>query len=126
MSISRRGFLSVLGAGLAGAAIDPEKLLWTPDKKLISIPKRVIQTSQFSIGDIITMDGFYKVNPVTRKSTRQLMEFVITGYSSGAPTFYPAALDKGPWQNIVIDWTVKPEIRPYLRGRTVGSSSNAA
>jgi hypothetical protein len=40
--MNRRGFLSALiGAGVAAAA-DPEKLLWTPGKKLISIPKATI------------------------------------------------------------------------------------
>lgn len=37
---SRRAFLSsLIGAGVA-AAVDPEKLLWEPGKKLISIPAR--------------------------------------------------------------------------------------
>ncbi len=36
--MNRRLFLSTLAAGLAGATLDPEKLLWTPGKKLISIP----------------------------------------------------------------------------------------
>jgi hypothetical protein len=31
---SRRGFL----AALAGAALDPDRLLWVPGRKLISIP----------------------------------------------------------------------------------------
>jgi hypothetical protein len=40
--MNRRGFLGSLAAGLAGAAaIDPERLLWDPAKKLYSIPKRV-------------------------------------------------------------------------------------
>lgn len=36
--MNRRGFLSLLGLAAASAAVDPEKLLWTPGK-LISIPK---------------------------------------------------------------------------------------
>ena len=35
--MNRRGFLSML----AGAVLDPERLLWVPGKKLISIPKPV-------------------------------------------------------------------------------------
>lgn len=35
--MTRRGLISALLA----AATDPERLLWTPGKKLISIPKRV-------------------------------------------------------------------------------------
>ena len=34
MNLARRGFLGLL----AGAVLDPERLLWTPGKKLISIP----------------------------------------------------------------------------------------
>lgn len=37
--MNRRSFLSsLIGAGVA-ATLDPEKLLWEPGKKLISIPK---------------------------------------------------------------------------------------
>lgn len=36
--MNRRAFFATLTAGLAAAA-DPERLLWTPGKKLISIPK---------------------------------------------------------------------------------------
>ncbi len=34
--MNRRGFL---GAIIAGLAFDPERLLWVPGKKLISVPK---------------------------------------------------------------------------------------
>jgi hypothetical protein len=41
--LTRRGLLSALMAAAAGAAvIDPERLLWVPGKKLISIPKPVV------------------------------------------------------------------------------------
>lgn len=36
--MNRRAFFSTIAAGLAAAA-DPERLLWTPGKKLISIPR---------------------------------------------------------------------------------------
>lgn len=35
---TRRGFLSFFGAAVAGATLDPERLLWKPRTKLISIP----------------------------------------------------------------------------------------
>ena len=36
---SRRGFLGMLGAAAAGFALDPERALWTPGARLISIPR---------------------------------------------------------------------------------------
>jgi hypothetical protein len=38
MKVNRRGFLGALIAGAAAAAVDPERLLWVPGRKLISIP----------------------------------------------------------------------------------------
>ncbi len=35
---SRRGFLSFLGAAVATATLDPERLLWVPGAKVYSIP----------------------------------------------------------------------------------------
>lgn len=35
--MNRRAFLSLVGAGLTAAA-DPERLIWQPGRKLISIP----------------------------------------------------------------------------------------
>jgi hypothetical protein len=40
--VNRRGFLSTLGIGGATLALDPERLLWRPGAKLISIPKPII------------------------------------------------------------------------------------
>lgn len=36
--MNRRGFLSLLGLGAAGLAIDPERLLWVPGQKTIFLP----------------------------------------------------------------------------------------
>ncbi len=38
--MNRRGFLGGLFGTVAALTLDPEKLLWVPGKKLISIPKR--------------------------------------------------------------------------------------
>lgn len=35
---SRRGFLGFLGAAVAGAMLDPERLLWVPGAKVYSLP----------------------------------------------------------------------------------------
>lgn len=67
--MNRRGFLGFLGAAVVGAALDPEKLLWVPGRKLISIPPapKVDAFSLLEIGDIIEIEGRYAVNPVTRQ-----------------------------------------------------------
>jgi hypothetical protein len=39
--MNRRGFLGALAGAIAGASLDPEQLLWTPGRKLISIPSIV-------------------------------------------------------------------------------------
>lgn len=36
--LSRRGLFGVFGAAVAGAALDPERLLWIPGSKVISVP----------------------------------------------------------------------------------------
>lgn len=40
MALNRRGFLGLLATVAAGATLDPERLLWVPGAKLISIPGR--------------------------------------------------------------------------------------
>lgn len=37
--MKRRSFLTGLATLIGGSALDPERLLWVPGKKLISIPK---------------------------------------------------------------------------------------
>jgi hypothetical protein len=39
--MNRRGFLSTLAGAAAALTLDPEKLLWVPGKKTISIPSAV-------------------------------------------------------------------------------------
>lgn len=49
--LGRRGFISSL---LAAAVLDPERLLWVPGRKMISISKpRAVE-----VGDIVSFDGF--------------------------------------------------------------------
>jgi hypothetical protein len=52
--LNRRSFLAILAAGLA---LDPERMLWLPGKKLISIPKpRLaydVRTQKFLTTDIV-------------------------------------------------------------------------
>jgi hypothetical protein len=77
----RRGFLRALGGGFAAFALDPERALWVPGKKLISIAApRVAKadwiplTSQVSVGDIVKIGGLpheyreYRVTAVSQSS----------------------------------------------------------
>ena len=59
---SRRGFLSFIGAALASATLDPERLLWVPGAKTISIPEpRDISSEDISSEVIAAM--FEQVRP---------------------------------------------------------------
>ena len=40
--MNRRNFLQLLGSGIVGFELDPERLLWQPGKKTIFIPKPTI------------------------------------------------------------------------------------
>ena len=60
--MNRRGFLTALAAIAATAVVDPERALWIPGKKLISIPRpSILVTSGWGgppiivrLGDILT------------------------------------------------------------------------
>ena len=81
--MNRRGFLSVLAAGLA-AAVDPERAIWVPGRKLISIPKpQPLVQIYFNVGDIFTIDGKYAINPKTRREMEFLQKYRVTLESYG-------------------------------------------
>jgi hypothetical protein len=63
--MNRRGFFGALAAIAATATLDPERLLWVPGKKLISIPPPVrsfigdwtvciTAGPSFAVGDVLT------------------------------------------------------------------------
>lgn len=56
MNLSRRGFLGAIAAALVA---DPERLLWVPGKKIISIPKpqRVSITAEEIIHQAMRTNG---------------------------------------------------------------------
>lgn len=94
----------MLAAGLA-AAVDPEKSLWVPGRKLISIPKPVSLPTPWLLleefhqryseptavhianeidrllmpGDIITIAGRYQINPRNRREMTGLQKYRVTG-----------------------------------------------
>ena len=54
--MNRRGFLSVLSAVSATAVLDPERLLWVPGAKTISIPP-----IKHCVGDLKCLSGEWAV-----------------------------------------------------------------
>lgn len=72
--MNRRGFLSALISAGVAAAADPERLLWTPGKKLISIPApqpieilRIPDPLPFLIDDLFTLgsdETIYRITSV--------------------------------------------------------------
>lgn len=60
--MNRRGFFAAFAAIAAAATLDPERLLWVPGRKLISIPSvfdlsPVVITAwrgAFRVGDVVT------------------------------------------------------------------------
>lgn len=63
MSISRRHFLAAL-AGAFGIAQDPERLLWTPGAKLISIPKPLPLKSELRITGLYYFNSDVAFTPI--------------------------------------------------------------
>jgi hypothetical protein len=90
--VNRRRFLQFVAAGLAGAAVDVDKLLWQPGKKSIFdlgahvAPTDVIANEvPFLLpGDIFTISGVWVRNPVTgREIIGQLQRFMTTALING-------------------------------------------
>jgi hypothetical protein len=99
--LNRRGFLASLLGVAAGVAIDPERALWVPGAKLISIPKLITPVRPLlSVGDVVTFAGRYAVNPLTRKvaiyldpdtgkSYRFLQRFVVSSVMESQVDLWP-------------------------------------
>ncbi len=87
--MNRRAFLSSLAAFTATMALDPEKLLWVPGKKLISITKPsaslVVSGSEFSDGDIVTFGNSTKMYRIllTVENSLRLEEVKDFGFYGG-------------------------------------------
>lgn len=80
--MNRRGFLHAFGTLAAAAALDPERLLWEPGKKVTfdlgtrppmfdpaynpDVERLYGQfTGVLRAGDVVTIAGVFEVNPVT-------------------------------------------------------------
>lgn len=76
--MNRRAFLSTLAAGLAGAALDPERLLWVPGQKTIFIPaipaSRLVTTDYLQL---LVEEGLRRL-----RSEIEMSRFLNRGYYS--------------------------------------------
>ena len=79
---------------------------WANTGTLITDGWTAAAASRLAAGDIFTIANVFAVNPVTKQSTGQLMQFVVTtaASSDGAgnltATVSPALISGGPFQNI--------------------------
>jgi hypothetical protein len=113
--VNRRGFLSALIAAGTAAAIDPEKLLWEPGRKLISIPKPgppekwvtageaiAHRAALLRTGDIFTVAGVYARNFATGEVTQHLQHFFVGPQNVAYPRaefgILPALRRMSPWE----------------------------
>lgn len=85
--IDRRAFLRRLGFGTVAAAaaatgmLDVERLLWAPGEKTIFIPPQPTIAPLGTLlrkGDVFTIEGRFALNPVTRRATGLLEQFIVT------------------------------------------------
>lgn len=70
--MNRRGFLSFLGAAVVVVQADPDRLVWTPGAKLISIPAPDDMRKLMSVTDYQNL--FFDV-----------LDRMIYGYYAGLP-----------------------------------------
>jgi hypothetical protein len=83
--MNRRAFFTAITGTIAGLAFDPERALWVPGKKLISIPSAPIKIAAiFTVGDLITIGDWpekYIVTGVTESTVDLKMtpEFLAKG-----------------------------------------------
>jgi hypothetical protein len=104
--MKRRTFFAVIGAGLAVSLEDPERLLWVPGRKFVSIPtRRPIGTARLfngstrlKLGDLFEIGG--QRYRVTETSTTSLGFFAasLSPKLVGAPRFH--------WSYSEFEWAV--------------------
>lgn len=75
MSLARRGFLKLLGS--AAVALTLSRTLPGIAGETPTVPEPKSFEYALRKGDIITIEGRYAVNPVTRKTTGHLQNFII-------------------------------------------------
>lgn len=108
MKFNRRGFLELLGSAATVAVIDPDKLLWKPNSKLISIPQTPkIDLAGIFTGQCFTVEVMYAIDPRTLQKTEHLRLFVLArdvnstiSNKDAASYIYPPMIKFGPYRNV--------------------------
>lgn len=56
----------------------------------------------FRLGEVFTIEGYFSVNPLTRKPTSELKRFVVAAVDTQRRqiSFVPAAIESGQYQNV--------------------------
>lgn len=80
MTISRRAFLGSLGVGAAAVAFGGVSLPASVGTITVNATTEAAAAldQTLLVGDIFTISGRYAVNPVTRKATSHLQQFMVT------------------------------------------------
>lgn len=88
--MNRRGFIGLLGAAVASAAYDKERLLWVPGKKLISIPISIPKPVTFRTV-IHSMDGRWAVDVEYTAGTVLTLTSTYSGRALSISSLDPSA-----------------------------------
>lgn len=104
--LRRFGFGTVAAAAAASGVVDLERLLWVPGEKTIFLPEPDILPVAFdlAVGDLLTVEGWYALNPITLKPTTLLKQFLVTqNMKSGGvlqeSRLYPKVIREGCYSN---------------------------
>lgn len=116
--MNRRGFIGSLAMATAALVLDPEKLLWVPGKKTISIPKtRELQWGWMQVDGIDLADK--NVFPLFDGVKDIQMARVPTGH-----ILMHVQLPKGVERGVPLVWSSPTSVREAL-GQIVDASSVA-
>jgi hypothetical protein len=90
--MNRRGFLGLLGGAAAAVALDPERALWIPRRRLISVPRPsrpsrnvLLSPEQLSRMALGSLNDNLVLQRALNAQYSQLFEVIDAGWKIGAP-----------------------------------------